>query len=99
MIGNPVGGSAGQNAHLEAKSGHRVMGLVERITATLTPELGAHTADAVARHLCAKYGVMDDDSIEAAKLDLLRDFLRRGLVAYVGPERAASLAAAAISAR
>jgi hypothetical protein len=74
------------------------MALVERITATLTPELGAHTADAVARHLCAKYGITDEQNIEPEKLELLRDFLRRGLVAYVGAERAERLAAAAISA-
>ena len=74
------------------------MALVERITATLTPELGAHTADAVARHLCAKYGITDEQNIEPEKLELLRDFLRRGLVAYVGSERAERLASAAISA-
>ena len=75
------------------------MALVERIAATLTPELGAHTADAVARHLCAKYGIGEDQAVDPEKLDLLRDFLRRGLVAYVGAERAERLAAAAISTR
>jgi hypothetical protein len=74
------------------------MGLVEHITATLTPELGAHSADAVARHLCAKYGVQDGDRIDPQKLEQLRDFLRRGLVAYVGQERAEALARTAISA-
>lgn len=73
--------------------------LVERITATLTPELGAHTADAVARHLCAKYGVTDEENLDPEKLDLLRDFLRRGLVAYVGTERAERLALTAVSSR
>lgn len=75
------------------------MALVERIAATLTPELGAHTADAVARHLCAKYGITDEQNVDAEKLELLRDFLRRGLVAYVGAERAERLATAAIAPR
>jgi len=71
--------------------------LVERITTTLSPELGQHTADAVARHLCAKYGLTDEENVDPEKLEMLRDFLRRGLVAYVGAERAERLAAAAIS--
>jgi hypothetical protein len=75
------------------------MSIVERITQTLAPELGAHTADVVARHICAKYGITTEETIAEDKLGLLRDFLRRGLVAYVGPERAASLAAAAIANR
>jgi hypothetical protein len=73
------------------------MSLAERITATLTPELGAHTADAVARHLCAKYELTDEENVDSAKLEQLRDFLRRGLVAYVGSERAERLASAAIA--
>ena len=71
--------------------------LVERITATLTPELGVHTADAVARHLCAKYGITDEQNVDPEKLEMLRDFLRRGLVAYVGSERAERLAGEAIT--
>jgi hypothetical protein len=75
------------------------MALVERITSILTPELGAYTADAVARHLCAKYGVTDDETLDQAKANLLREFLRRGLVAYVGPERAETLSAEALVTR
>jgi hypothetical protein len=73
------------------------MSLVDHITATLTPELGAHSADAVARHLCAKYGINEGDGVDPEKLDQLRDFLRRGLVAYVGAERADALARTAIT--
>ena len=73
------------------------MSLVEHITATLTPELGAHSADAVARHLCAKYGISDTERVEPEKLEQLRDFLRRGLVAYVGADRADALARTAIT--
>jgi hypothetical protein len=74
------------------------MSLVDHITATLTPELGAHSADAVARHLCAKYGISDSERVDPEKLEQLRDFLRRGLVAYVGTDRADALARAAIAA-
>jgi len=56
----------------------------------LTPHLGAHTADAVARHICAKYAI--DEEADPDKLELLREFLRRGLVAYVGPETAQDIA-------
>lgn len=67
------------------------MDLAERITATLTPHLGAYTADVVARHLCTKYEI-GPGAPDPAKLAHLQDFLRRGLVAYVGAERAQSLA-------
>lgn len=67
------------------------MTLTDKIAETLAPHLGAHTADVVARHVCAKYEIRDDLSVEErAKLE---DFLRRGLVAYVGAEAAATLAA------
>jgi hypothetical protein len=72
--------------------------LVDQITATLTPELGPHTADVVARHLCSKFGIGDGEA-DPARIDELRDFLRRGLVAYVGPARAAELATVAVSPR
>ena len=68
------------------------MELTERIAATLAPHLGAATADAVARHLCAKHEVVDGP-LDAAKAQLLRDTIRRGLVAFVGAERAEDLAA------
>jgi hypothetical protein len=75
------------------------MGLVERVTTTLGPERGAHTADAAARRRCAKYGVTDDGGADVAKVDLLREFRRRGPVAYVGPERAQPLAMEALTRR
>lgn len=67
------------------------MNLVERITKVLTPDLGGNTADTVARHLCAKYGV-GEGPLEPARVQELRDTIRRGLVAFVGPERAQALA-------
>ena len=68
------------------------MDLPGRITEVLTPHLGANTADAVARHLCAKHGVTDGP-IDPAKALMLQDTIRRGLVAFVGAERADRLAA------
>jgi hypothetical protein len=63
----------------------------DRIATVLAPHLGALSADAVARHLCAKYGI--GETVDAEKVAALRDFLQRGLVAYVGGERAKELAA------
>jgi hypothetical protein len=63
----------------------------ERIAAILTPDLGAMTADSVARHLCAKYEV-GDGPIDAEKARRLQETIRKGLVAFVGPARAAELA-------
>jgi hypothetical protein len=63
----------------------------DRIAAVLTPHLGASSADAVARHVCAKYDV--HAGLDAARLDELQEFLRRGLVAFVGAGAAASVAA------
>lgn len=70
------------------------MTLPEKIAAVLSPHLGAHSADAVARHVCAKYAA--DDRPDEATLQQLREFLRRGLVAYVGPATADELAAACV---
>jgi hypothetical protein len=67
------------------------MTLAERITGILTPHMGAHTADSVARHLCAKHGV-GEDPVPPEIVAGLRDTLRRGLVAFVGSERADELA-------
>jgi hypothetical protein len=67
------------------------MSLADRITDILTPHMGGHTADSVARHLCAKHGV-GEDPVPAEKLAQLHDTLRRGLVAFVGPEQADLLA-------
>jgi hypothetical protein len=63
----------------------------DAIAAVLSPHLGAHTADVVARHLCAKFEV--GEAADAAQQDQLREFLQRGLVVYVGPEEATRLAA------
>lgn len=62
----------------------------DKIAAVLAPHLGAHSADSVARHLCAKYDVRP--GLDATRLDELREFLRRGLVAFVGTDVAVSLA-------
>ena len=69
------------------------MDLAEKITEVLTPHLGANTADSVARHLCAKHEISGDGPLDPAKLQVLKDTIRRGLVAFVGPERAEELAA------
>jgi hypothetical protein len=45
----------------------------------------------VSRHICAKFGV--EESASAAQMDQLAEFLRRGLVAYVGNDKAKELAA------
>lgn len=66
------------------------MSVPDRIAAVLAPHLGAHSADAVARHMCAKHGI--GDSVSAEQIHEFQEFLRRGLVAFVGAERAASLA-------
>lgn len=67
------------------------MPLPDRIAQVLAPDLGMNTADAVARHLCAKHGITDGP-IDPSKVRALQDTIRRGLVAFVGPERAAELA-------
>lgn len=71
------------------------MTLPEKIAGVLAPDLGEHTADVVARHICAKFGA--DESCDAATLERIADFLRRGLVAYVGSDRARALAALCVS--
>lgn len=68
------------------------MDIIKRITDALSPHLGANTADAVARHLCAKHEV-GDGPLDPKKIAFLKDTIRRGLVAFVGAERADTLAA------
>jgi dephospho-CoA kinase len=63
----------------------------DRIANVLAPHLGPQSADVVARHICAKYSI--DESAGAEKLQRLGEFLRRGLVAYVGHDAAGLLAA------
>jgi hypothetical protein len=67
------------------------MDVPARIAQVLTPHLGANTADAVARHLCAKHGVGEGPA-DPAVLDALQETIRRGLVAFVGSARAEELA-------
>jgi hypothetical protein len=67
------------------------MRLADRITDVLTPHMGAFSADAAARHVCAKLQI--GDTPDEQQLKRLYDYLRQGLVAYVGPERAEVLAA------
>jgi hypothetical protein len=67
------------------------MSLPDHIAAVLSPHLGALTADAVARHLCAKHDV-GEGPVDPDKARQLQETIRRGLVAFVGPERAAELA-------
>ena len=67
------------------------MNLPERIAAILAPALGSMTADSVARHLCAKHQV-GEGPIDPETARKLQETIRRGLVAFVGPERAAELA-------
>ena len=67
------------------------MSLPEQIARVLTPELGASVADSVARHLCAKHGVLEGP-VDEARLGELKETIRRGLVAFVGAERAKVLA-------
>jgi hypothetical protein len=67
------------------------MDVPTRIAQVLTPHLGASTADAVARHLCAKHGV-GEGPVEPAVLVALQEPIRRGLVAFVGADRAKELA-------
>lgn len=67
------------------------MTVADRIAAVLSPHLGAHSADAVARHMCAKHGIAEGTA--EAQLAEFQEFLRRGLVVFVGGERAATLAA------
>jgi hypothetical protein len=67
------------------------MDVPTRIAQVLTPHLGANTADAVARHLCAKHGV-GEAPVDPAVLSALKETIRRGLVAFVGAQRADELA-------
>jgi hypothetical protein len=72
------------------------MSLSDHITEILRPHMGEHTADSVARHLCAKHGV-GDGPISAETLAQLHETLRRGLVAFVGAPRAEELARQCLS--
>jgi hypothetical protein len=64
--------------------------LASKLANVLAPYFGEHSADAVAHHICAKCAI--DDETAREKLDGLRDFLRRGLVVYVGAVKAQEIA-------
>src|SRR6185503_4436131 len=66
------------------------MALPDRIAKVLGPHLGDTTADIVARHLCAKHEI-GEGPVDAAKAEQLQETLRRGLVAFVGTDRAKEL--------
>ena len=68
------------------------MELSDRITRILAPHLGDNTADSVARHLCAKHEI-GAGPVDPQKAQMLQDTLRRGLIAFVGAEKAEELAA------
>jgi hypothetical protein len=57
----------------------------------LAPHLGMTSADAVARHLCARHGIGEEPPDPAA-IAALQETLRRGLVRFVGQERADEIA-------
>jgi hypothetical protein len=67
------------------------MALSDKITEVLAPHLGAMTADSVARHLCAKHEV-GEGPVDPEKAKTLRETIKRGLVAFVGADRAQELA-------
>jgi hypothetical protein len=69
-----------------------VVDLASHITAAWIPPLGANTADTVTRHPLARHGVADGRAVDAGTARGLHDTLRRGLVAFVGPERVQVLA-------
>ena len=64
--------------------------LADQIASVLAPHLGEHSADSVARHICAKYAI--DEQANPTQLAQLGEFLRRGLVVYVGVDTARTLA-------
>ena len=61
-----------------------VRSLREHLTSVLTPQLGFFTAEEVVRHVCTQLQI--EDSANEGQLAELREFLRRGLPAYVAPE-------------
>lgn len=69
------------------------MELSKRITDILSPHLGSMTADSVVRHLLAKHELLGAEVVPEPKATELRETIRKGLVAFVGAERAAALAA------
>ena len=70
--------------------------LSEHIAQVLAPHMGQATATAVAIHVCAKFGAGGNGDVSEEDRPKLADFLRRGLVAYVGAEKATELASACL---
>jgi len=63
----------------------------QHMTKLLTPRLGFFTAEEVVRHVCARF--QSADFRDEKQLEDLREFLRRGLLAYMEPSAAEELAA------
>lgn len=62
-----------------------------RIADVLGPYLGARAADDVARHLCARHGIVDEP-IDPAVLSGLQETIRKGLLSFVDPALAQEVA-------
>ena len=67
------------------------LGISSRIAQVLSPYLGDYTSDAVARHLCARHGIVGEP-IDPAVLGALQEAIRKGLLAFVDPALAHDLA-------
>jgi hypothetical protein len=63
----------------------------QRMTTILAPRLGFFTAEEVVRHMCARF--QSADFSDEKQVGELREFLRRGLLAYMTPSAAEELAA------
>jgi len=63
----------------------------QRMTKLLTPRLGYFTAEEVVKHVCARFKAADFS--DENQIRELKEFLRRGLLAYVDPGAAEQLAA------
>jgi hypothetical protein len=65
--------------------------IANRIAEVLSPHLGSQTADAVARHLCARHGI-EDEAVDLVAVASLQEAIRKGLIPFVGPAVAEELA-------
>ena len=63
----------------------------QRMTQLLTPRLGFFTAEEVVRHVCSRF--QSADFTDEKQIGELREFMRRGLLAYMEPGVAEELAA------
>lgn len=62
-----------------------------RIADVLSPYLGSHAAEDVARHLCARHGVVDEP-IDPVVCSALEETIRKGQMSFVDPALAHELA-------